>query len=230
MLVLALLAVGLVVADRVAEGVAEDRAAAQVQHALGTAVPPQVDVTGTPFLTQLLAGELERVKVSSGATTVGSGAQQLSVERLQLDLQQVRSSDGFTTSVAGRLDGSADVGYAEISRLAGEPVSPGEVTDAGTRWVVAHDAELFGVDVPIEVSGLPVLDGAYGRQLVLTDVRLNVASYDIPDALAESITAAVVRPVPLELPLGLGADALRSTPEGMSLDFSGTDVDLSTAG
>lgn len=226
-LLLALLAVGVVVADGVAEETAEERARTSVQQGLGADVPPQVDIQGRPFLTQALRGDLERVVVHSDRTALSTPRDTLTVQRLDVVADHVRSSDGFTTLTADRLTGSADVGYEEISRLAGRPIAPGEDGPAGTRWVVTVPTQVFGIEVPVSVDGLPVLDGEYGRQLVLSDVRLNVAGYDVPQVVADQVIATAVTPVPLDLPLGLGADALRSTPQGMTLDFSGEDVLLS---
>ncbi len=226
-IVLGLLGVSLVVADGVVEQTVEERTARQVQVSLGAGDQPLVDITGRPFLPQLASQRLGQVTVHSGPTTLATGPDVLTVERLDLTVADVTSSDWFTTSTAGRLDGSADVGYPEISRLAGYDVRPGEVTPAGTRWSVTQQTSVLGVDVPLEVSGLPVLEGAYGRQLTLTDVQLNVAGYDVPEGLASTLTETVVQPVPLELPMGLGADTLASTEQGMTLSFSGEDVALS---
>lgn len=226
-LVLALIAVGLVVADGVADETAEERSRASVQRGLGADVPPQLDIQGRPFLTQALAGDLERVVVHSDRTTLTTPRDSLTVQRLDVVAEHVRSSDGFVTLTADRLTGSADVAYDEISRLSGHQVSPAEAGPAGTRWLVAVPTSVFGIEVPVSVTGLPVLDGGYGRQLVLSDVRLSVAGYDVPQVVADQVIATSVTPVPLDLPLGLGADALRSTDQGMTVDFSGTDVALS---
>ncbi|SDE47487.1 LmeA family phospholipid-binding protein [Auraticoccus monumenti] len=226
-LVLTLLGVGLVVGDDVGAETAEERARTSVQQGLGADVPPQLDIQGRPFLTQALRGDLERVVVHSDRTTLSTPRDSITVQRLDVVAEHVRSSDGFVTLTADRLSGSADVDYGEISRLAGRPIAPGEEGPAGTRWRVDVPTQVFGIEVPVSVDGLPVLDGAYGRQLVLSDVRLNVAGYEVPQVVADQVITTAVTPVPLDLPLGLGADSLRSTAQGMTVDFSGEDVLLS---
>lgn len=227
LIVLALLGVALVVADGVAEEAFESEAATRVQETLGAAEPPQVDATGRPFLPQLVRGDVEHLDLHADRTTLAAGEDSLTVERLDVQIDHLRSPDRFTTTTADQLSGSADVGYAEISRLAGREIEPGESSGAGTRWVLSMDSEVLGVDVPIQVSGIPVLDGSSGRQLTLTDVQLSVADYDVPQRVADEIIAALLEPVPLQLPLDLGADSITSTADGLTIDFSGTDVPLS---
>ena len=62
-LVLALFAAGLYFGDRFAEHRAEQRAAAALQPRLGTPQPPQVDIEGFPFLTQVASRSVDRVHI-----------------------------------------------------------------------------------------------------------------------------------------------------------------------
>jgi hypothetical protein len=57
----------LVVADRVAVNVAEDRVAQQVQSSGRLAGPPTVDIGGFPFLTQAVAGDYSDVRLQLSA-------------------------------------------------------------------------------------------------------------------------------------------------------------------
>ncbi|WP_114559031.1 LmeA family phospholipid-binding protein [Desertihabitans aurantiacus] len=227
LVVLGLLAVGLVVGDQAVEDAFEQRTATETQSSLALDVPPAVDAQeGWPFVAALLGGDVEQVVLRTGATGVGTGPQRIQLERLDLVVEHLRSPDRFATASADRISGTALVGYPEIGRLAGRDVRPGEQTPAGTRWEVRTTTTVLGVDIPVVVTGLPTLDGAYGRQLVLNDVSLRVADYDIPQRVADEIIAGVVQPVPLELPLGLRGDTLASTADGLELGFSGTDVVL----
>ena len=61
LLIVLMVLVGLaVVADRIALGVAEDRAASALQTSQDLTHKPDVTVEGFPFLTQLASGELRR--------------------------------------------------------------------------------------------------------------------------------------------------------------------------
>lgn len=224
LILLGVLAVGVVVADGVAEDRVETEVATRVQQELGSDVPPLVDSTGRPTLTQLLAGDLTHLDVRTGPVRVAGPQGELALDRLELSVDHLRSSDRFVTGSAERVSGVTAVGFAEISRLAGREVRAGEQTPDGTRWTTTADARVLGLDVPLEVSGLPVLDGPSGRQLTLSQVEIAVAGYDVPPAVADRIIEAAVRPIPFELPFGLAADTLASTPEGLTLEFSGTDV------
>src|SRR5450830_2063907 len=70
--VLGVLAVGAVVADRAAASLAEQRAVTEIEAKLHVSGTPQVDVGGFPFLTQLLARSIDHATVHADAVTFGS--------------------------------------------------------------------------------------------------------------------------------------------------------------
>ncbi len=61
----------LVVADRVAVAVAQDRVADRIAEQGGLPGPPVVDITGFPFLTQALSGRYDDVRISLSAAQLG---------------------------------------------------------------------------------------------------------------------------------------------------------------
>jgi hypothetical protein len=65
---------GAVLADRVTRSIAQDVAADAVRSALDTTGTVRVDIDGTPFLTQLLGGSLDRLHLYADAATVSGTA------------------------------------------------------------------------------------------------------------------------------------------------------------
>ena len=102
LLVVLLLLAGLVLlADRVAVGVAEDQVAQQLAGKGGLVGTPEVDITGFPFLTQALARRLDEVRVSVAPVVLPSG-RPLLPRRLEADrlrLEQVRQRGQFAELV-----------------------------------------------------------------------------------------------------------------------------------
>ena len=70
--VLLVLAVLALVVDRVADHVAEQTAAGELQRSQGLASEPDVSITGFPFLNQFASGHYERVIVTAEDVLVGT--------------------------------------------------------------------------------------------------------------------------------------------------------------
>src|SRR4051794_2547524 len=98
LITLVVLGILFVAADRIAVAVAESQVADRVQQSQGLTGKPDVDIKGFPFLTQVLAGNLQNVHASADGLKADNGGQaSLRVARLTADLHDVRLSNGFST-------------------------------------------------------------------------------------------------------------------------------------
>lgn len=218
-LVLVLLLGGLAYADRWAVGRAEQEVAGQLRTELGLAADPTVAIDGFPFLTQVAMNRFSHVEVQGSGLPAGTPERPLTIDRLELDLRGVRTADRFRHITATSLSGSAGVTWAEVTAQVGQPVTP----EDGGRVRVDITANLYGQRVPFVVSARPVLDAA-AQQVRLSEPRIVVAAYRIPDEVVERIARETVPPIELSLPLGLTASDLRVGQTHLELGLTGTDV------
>ncbi|MDO5681941.1 MAG: DUF2993 domain-containing protein [Propionibacteriaceae bacterium] len=218
-LVLGLVLLGVV--DRVGVRQAETQVARLVGANLGLSDEPVVRIDGVPFLTQVAANRFDHVRLSGRGIPAGTPERPLLVDRIDLDLRQVRTADRFRQVTAGQLTGSAGVTWTEITQQVGASVTPQD----GGRVQVDFTADLYGQQVPFVISARPILD-IPTQQVRLGEPQVIVAAYRIPDDVVERIAEESVPPVELSLPLGLTAADLRVGRTHLELDLAGTDVRL----
>ena len=201
LLVLLLLLVGAaVVADRVGEGIAEDRVAAQVAQRGGLAGTPEVDITGFPFLTQALGGRYEEVRIALTAEQLGQPAgtsADVSLRGVHLPL-----ADALSGSVAevpvDRVDGTATLSYPLLAaQLGGDTTLAAE----GSGLRMTRTVEVLGLEVPLTATGTVTLEG---QEVVVDVAEAAAAGVDVPDLVVDRAADLLDfrYPVPA-LPFGL---------------------------
>jgi hypothetical protein len=209
-----LIALG-VVADRAAAYVAEGVVAQKIQDAEGVE-DASVDITGFPFLTQVLAGEFSAIEVSMptvDASTGGGGS--VRVDELDVTFRGVVTSDGFKAATADSITGSGSIPYDEFTGLGLVDVRYGGPTPGGDGAVVlSMGRSLTARVVPT------MLDG---QTLGFTGAGGNTQVDGLPDALA---TFALESYALSGLPSGFTIEAVEATPDGLELTVSGADVPL----
>ncbi|MFJ4676674.1 MULTISPECIES: DUF2993 domain-containing protein [unclassified Kitasatospora] len=107
----------LVGADRIAVGVAEDQAADAVVSSGWMTTKPDVSIDDFPFLTSALAGELDKVTMSSDGMTVTDGRETVTVHAFRADLSDVKFTDSYRGVTVGRGDGRGVIGYQDLSKF-----------------------------------------------------------------------------------------------------------------
>jgi len=218
LLVLVVLVLLVVAADRVAQSVAENRVSVRLKTVLGTATAPQVDISGFPFLTQLARRSFSSVRVvADGVRPQGSTT---TVKHIDLRLHDVTSSDNFATSTAKRVTGTATLDYAAVRALTGQPLAYAPPD----QLEVSSPTTLMGVPVTAKVVGRPTVDRAQ-QTLSLADPQLSVAGFDIPQGTAQALLASVVKPAPIRnVPFGLQVSDVEAHSEGLSVGLAGDQV------
>jgi LmeA-like phospholipid-binding len=225
---LLVLAVVLVVVDRVAASYANRRLAGQIRTELALREEPTVRVHGVPFLTQAIGGRYDDVRVR--LPDVDSG----SLHGIAVDarLQGVHAPLGDV--LRGRIDrvpvdritGDLTIRYDDLARASGI---------SGLR--IAPDGDALRVSGSVEVLGQQVSASAVGRvdvsgnDIVITAERAEVDGVPLPQAALDLAAKALSFAVsPRSLPLSLRITAVRAEQSGLRVSAESDDAVLSRTG
>ncbi|PRY52170.1 Protein of unknown function (DUF2993) [Geodermatophilus tzadiensis] len=225
LVVLVVLVLLALVADPVAEGIAEERVAATLQEAGGLAGAPDVDVAGWPFLTQAVQERYDEVRIGLTADDLG----QPEGTRADVTLRGVHVplSDALSGSVervpVDRVDGTATLTYALLSRELGAGTT---LERAGDGLRVTRTVEVLGYTVPLTATGDVVLEG---DELVVVVEDAAAGGVGVPGFVVDRAVALLDLRYPVELPYDLqltgvtpGDDGVRVAVEGSDVVFSAT--------
>ena len=222
--VVVVLAVLGIAADRVANHYAEQEAAKLAEQKYGwgqdsTNGYVHVAIDGFPFLTQALGGQLDHVTLSAGDFTVNTGAgvsgDYLNVQRLTLDLHGLTVSSLTARSAQVNLvTGDLALDYQDLAgvltRLAGQG---GALTVGPAPGSNEQEAKIR-------------ITGSLGGRQVDTVANLLAQRGEIEVRLP-GVSAAYDWSVPL--PMGVDFDSAVSTPTGVDIKLSGHLVELGSS-
>ena len=227
LVVVVLLLLGLlVVADRVAVGVAEDQVATQVQQKGALKGAPQVDIAGFPFLTQAVGGRYDDVRISLTAAELsqpeGTHAD-IALHGVHVPLSAVVSGSVQQVPV-DRIDGTATLSYALLSaQLAGDTT----VKREGNGLRITRTVELLGQSLPLTAAGTVAL---HGSDIVVDVSKAAGAGVHVPDwVLNRAADLLDLRYRVPALPFGLKLTGVTAADDGVHLTVAATDTVLSAA-
>lgn len=210
------------VADPIAEDVAEDRVAEALRIGGDLAGTPEVDVTGWPFLTQAVSGTYDDVRISLTAEDLGRP------EGTRADVVlrgvHVPLSDALSGSVrevpVDRIDGTATLSYALLSQELGADTV---LRRDGEGLRVTRTVEVLGYTVPLTAVGRVSLDG----QDVVVDVeQASADGVDVPRYVVDRAERLLDLRYPVELPYGLRLTGVRPAEDGVDVTAEATDTVL----
>ena len=225
-----------VIVDRVAVHFAEGEAADRVRASEGLASTPDVDIQGFPFLTQVLGGSFDEVRVGiSDYEAGGEGGKTIRIADLRADLRGVEFSGDFGSAVADTATGTATIAYDELLRNAkAEPtqVAPGitaevvALSDGGNGKIkVALETTVLGTKLPEPVSVLSsvtVIDGNTVR--VRADALPVLGGVEIAESRVRRITDFEQK---IDgLPGGISLEKVQAAEDGVDVTVTGKDVRL----
>ncbi|WFE37065.1 DUF2993 domain-containing protein [Micromonospora sp. WMMD998] len=228
----------LVVADRVAAGVAERAIADQVRQELAKqdaqSGAPKVEIGGFPFLDQVLAGKYERISIR--LTDVRGNVQGgvVDVPRLDVDARDVTASldtirSGRGDVVAESVDGRGTVTYDSLAKLLNRPGL--KLAERDGNLAVTAPVDILGVKLTVNgTADLTVNDGKVALRFndLTAEGLPNVApARTLLSNYAKSISIDV--PLP-ELPFQLNLRKVEPTPEGLVIEADATNVPINSAG
>ncbi|WP_433551723.1 LmeA family phospholipid-binding protein [Micromonospora zamorensis] len=227
----------LVVADRVAVGVAErmiaDRVRQEITKQGAQSAEPGVEVAGTPFLTQVLDGRYQRITINLRDVQAPVEGDVVRLSVLDVDARNVRASlDTLRTGqgdiVADTVNGTGTISYDSLAALLNRPgLTLGEqngklavtapVDILGRKLTVSGTADVTVADNGAVALRFNDLDAAGLPNLPLARVLLN--NY------AKGISIDV--PLP-DLPFQLAVREVRPLPEGLAVTADAKNVPINS--
>jgi hypothetical protein len=232
LVLLALLGLVLVAADRAADLVAERAIARGVQRQQGLSQQPQVSIGGFPFLTQAVSGRFQQVDLAAAQVPAGDG---LTVDRLQVRLTGLtaRGSDvitGRTDSLtADRMTLRALVGYPTLDDVVADRLQSDQVAVSfgdGGRGRLAVSGTIGTPLGDRSVQGLMqirLVDG--GVRLRLDPKSVDGLTPAEGELLARVLNLTIVGPEQIG---GVRPTAVEVGPSGVTLTASAADFPLTS--
>lgn len=218
--VLAILFILAVVGDRVAAGLAANRA--EQQLVTRGFVSPEVTIRGFPFITQLWSGEYRHVDVAAAEVQTAAG----SARRLTATLRGVRvdSIRAPRSAMARALSARGTVPYLEVEKAANVPglkVTQGN----GGEVRLTGELQLLGERYTVEARGRIF---ARGDHIRIVPTGLAVEGVGELDERLSSVIGerlAVDYAIP-SLPRGLSVRSITPAATGFVVEVTGTNIDL----
>ncbi|UNO40510.1 DUF2993 domain-containing protein [Streptomyces sp. MST-110588] len=226
LLVIAVILGGLfVAADRIAVNIAEDKAADKIRVSQGLSGSPDVSIKGFPFLTQVASRSLDEVDADLGGIEASADGQRLRLTELTAQFRDVKlTSDYSSIESAASATGTARISYADLTKAAGGGVRVGY---AGKKNGTGQ------VKISPNIGGLPLLDSleVTGSVSIVGGDTVRLRADRLP-ALCQSIPSCEERVRKRtdhdwklsRLPGNLKLSKIESTPDGVSISATGTDV------
>ncbi|MGS2613206.1 LmeA family phospholipid-binding protein [Micromonospora sp. LZ34] len=240
LVVLLLLLAGLlVVADRVAAAVAERAIADQVRQEVAKqnaqSAPPEVEVGGFPFLTQVLDGRYERISIVLRDVQGAVQGDAVSVPRLDVDARDVRASldtirSGQGEVVADRVNGTGTISYDSLAKLLDRPGL--RLGEQDGRLAVTAPVDILGQRLTVTGTA-DITVGEQGKvALRFNDLNAEgLPNVPLARTLLNNYAKGISVDVPLpELPFQLAVREVRPLPEGLAVSADARNVPINSAG
>jgi LmeA-like phospholipid-binding len=216
-IVLVVLVVLFIGADRLGDYVAERAAADTIQSSQHLSSRPDVDITGFPFLTQLARSKFDKITIDAKDIPVGNSGHLLDLSQVHVVLHSLTVSRDFSQVHAATATATATASYAELSRTLGLDVSyaGGGQIKAAKRFTVA------GTSFTAGITTRPAL---HGTALSFTNTAI-----DHLGQLGADAAAALNRVFDLQIPLAgvpfdIKVTSLSVGESGVVIQLAGSDL------
>jgi LmeA-like phospholipid-binding len=229
----------LVVLDRFgasyAERVIGDRVAEQVANQKATSDKPDVTIEGVPFLTQVLSGNYQEIKIelrnfsgpAGDGKTIKMPLLDIRAKDVRAPLDTLRNRQG--SIVATTVTGAGTIDYAQVTQLIGQKGLT--LKESGGKLVGAAPVQALGQTFNVTgAATLTVKDGAV--QVRFSDVT----AAGLPDVpLVKNIIDSYVKQLAVdlkvpELPLKLKLQKVQPTAAGLVVTTGANNVPLNAGG
>jgi LmeA-like phospholipid-binding len=208
-----------VVADRVGVAVAEDQVADRIAEQGDLAGPPEVDITGFPFLTQAVSGRYDEVRIALTAADLGQPEgtdADVALRGVEVPLSDVLAGSVQQVPV-DRIDGTATLSYALLSAQLGGDT---RLEREGDGLRITRTVELVGQQVPLTATGDLTLDGS---DLVVDVDEASGAGVELPGFVIDRASDLLdLRYTVPPLPFGLQLTGVRPADGGVVVDVEAT--------
>jgi LmeA-like phospholipid-binding len=215
-----------VAADRAAVYFAEDEAASKIRSSQGLSGTPEVSIKGFPFLTQVASSSLDEVEVKLDGITASSGRESIRVTGFDATLHDVRINSSFTSAVADRATGTAHISYADLTKATADPgVTIGY---GGTNAAGKSQVKVTG---KVESQGQTIDKSVLSTVSVQGGDTIRVHADEVPAQGIPGLESAIRQKIDFDrklngMPKGIKLDKVVTTPEGIEITLTGTDVNL----
>lgn len=221
LVVLVLTVAAVLLGGELARGYAQHSAALRIQAALGLTRAPVVKIHDRWILAAAVRATLSHLTVTLDDSRALLAGRPLQIAHAQLDLYDVRFR-GTSPIRAGSVTGTATVPWSEVAAATGVPFS---ATSEG-RLVTGFDVKLLGRTVKVTVTVSPRVES--GR-LVFADPVFQTAGLPLPADIQLKLGDRLP-PLALPVPPGMAVTGGSASLSGLSLNFGGSDVDLTGLG
>jgi hypothetical protein len=201
----------LVGADRIANAVAENQMASQIQTS-GFPTKPNVTIQGFPFLTQLAARDFNQVDINASNVTEGP----LVISSLHATLHGMHINGGFKSATIDTIDGSALITFGALASAGGIPggitLGPGNAPD----------------EIKANIDLAVISDTVVAKLTRVSATKFNVAVVDaggVPSSVLGNLANFDVS-VP-KLPAGVAIQNVTVTAQGVVITITGHHTTLS---
>lgn len=211
LIVVLIVLVLLVILDRVGVAVAENQAAKLLQSSQDLDRTPDVDITGFPFLTQVIAGTYPEIDVTANDLTVGHAGTQLRIAHLRVVLHDVHVSRDFSSARSDSASAMALITYPDLSTALGAPVS----YSGDGRIHLTYTVNLGGVPITATATAATLISGG---ALTFVDPQISVAGQAVPSSVNQHFATVLQTSIPLAgLPFGVQVNRVAATDAGLSV-------------
>ena len=240
LVLLIILAAILAVVDRIgasyAERVISDRVAEQVADQDAQSAKPDVTVEGIPFLTQVVAGKYQEIKIllrdfsgpAGNGKTIKMPVLDVRAKDVRAPLDTLRSGQGDI--IATTVTGAGTIDYATLAQLSGED----GVKLAEKDGKLAVTAPLTVLNQKVTINGTANIEVASGNvvrvrfEQVTAEGLPNVPLVDTAlNNYARSLSVDLKVPA---LPLKLKVEKVQPTPAGLVVTAGAKEVPLNAGG
>jgi LmeA-like phospholipid-binding len=231
LIVVAVLAVVIVGADRAAARTATRSVAKEVQQSQKLTQPVDVSIPGVPFLTQAVSGRYDTVKITMRGLPVASG---LVVDQLDATLHGVHAplsealSGGLTSLSVDSGDAVAQISFASMEAAAKQSLSATGVTmtfGRATADRVSVAAQVDSLLGSFSITGQAQLSVSGGRLGVkILPNTLSGLPAELRDEVASQVDLSALSP---QLPFGFVAQSVTVDSAGLQLRAGGTALTIS---
>ncbi|MFI8854024.1 DUF2993 domain-containing protein [Streptomyces sp. 891-h] len=229
LVILVVLAGLFVAADRVAVNLAEDEVAKKLKGQLGSASSgePSVSIEGFPFLTQVLAKDLDKVKVEVEGVTATTSDRQVRLSKVSMEARDVKLSNNFGSAVAERATGTVHLSYADLTKAADDGVR----VSYGGKSTSGKDQVKVSAAVALPMVGRTLERSVYSTVSVTGGNTVRLHADEVPGSKIPGVEEAIRKKIDFDrtidrLPEGLKLEKVETTKDGVDVSMSGTDVHL----
>jgi hypothetical protein len=208
--------------DRVAKVVVERQVASRIEDTYNLSERPQLTVHGFPFLTQVLRRELNRVDVQADGVTI-EDAQGLDID---LTLRDVGLLEGYRGR-AGELDGTVEVPYGDLVRLARRSGATAfGLSYGGDPGTIAVRSTIAGPGGDVDVVAFGAIRLA-GSRLTMRPSRVEIDGQPADPVITELARDQLALDVKVpRIPGAVTLESLHAAKGGLRIGIAGRNVSV----